>query len=94
MPGAQGETTLTFPATGDTYATASVSGQTGLTTAGKVEAWFMGVDSSNNTVDDHALASTLCKPVATVTGAGAFTIRAVSLEPLSGNYTVQWVWNE
>lgn len=93
MASATGQVAVEFPASGDSYATVTITGQTGLTSAGYVEAWFAGADSTDNTVDDHALAASLCRPVCTP-GAGQFTVTLASVEALHGIYLINWVWQE
>ncbi|MGL4809435.1 MAG: hypothetical protein ACRC4O_11885 [Giesbergeria sp.] len=93
MAGGKGTVVLDF---GDAngYATAAVSGVTGLTASANVELYFEGSTLGSNDADGHALAASLCRPVASAIGTETFT--AIAIDPtssLTGAYTAQFVWH-
>lgn len=93
MAGGKGTLTLDF---GDAsgYATATATGVTGLTAAANVELYFEGSAVGSNDADAHALAASLCRPIASAIGTGTFT--AIAIDPtssLTGSYTAQFVWH-
>jgi hypothetical protein len=93
MAGAVGYVTLDFGTHGTT-ATAEVTGQTGLTSAGSVEPWIQGDSTATNSVENHAVLSSMCKPIARNITTGQFGILAVSLEPVTGTFICHYVWSE
>jgi hypothetical protein len=78
-----------FP--GDSYATATVTGQSGILSTSTVQAWVMPAATADNSVDEHLIAATMLdvKAYDIVAGTG-FTIRASvtseAVEPLSLPY--------
>lgn len=83
-----------FP--GSNEASIAVIGQTAISGTSKAEAWVMGDDtSSNHTANDHKyflnFANLSCGTPVAATG---FTIYARSLEKLTGEWTVRYVWTD
>lgn len=97
MATGQGTATLTFgtAASRDIYAEAVVTGQTGILSTSKVEAYFMAVTTADHSADEHILATSMMDLTcgAIVAGTG-FTIYALARETqgLVGSWTVNWVW--
>lgn len=80
-----------FPGTSEVQV--SVTGQTGILTTSKAEAWVSAVATSDHTINDHAYVSQLiglsCS--APVAGVG-FTIYARCMDNLQGTFNINWVW--
>jgi hypothetical protein len=76
-----------------TTAVATVTGQTGLTAAGYVEPFFQGGSTAENSVENHAVLSSMCKPIARNITTGQFEVLAVSLEPVTGTFQCHAVWS-
>lgn len=93
MASATGTATLDF-GTGSNEASVVVPGQGSIGSTSKAEAFVMGDDTSaDHTANDHryfgAFANLTC---GTPTAATGFTIYARSIEKLSGQWTIRWVW--
>lgn len=92
---ATGSAILDFGAhPGSNEASVSVTGQTAIGAGAKVEAWVMADDTtSDHTASDHryfsALSGLTC---GTPTAATGFTIYARSIDKLTGQWAVRWVW--
>lgn len=94
FPGVKGTVVFDFGAApGTDVLISTVTGQTGITTANKVEACLMAVASSNNSNYNHAFASNFLKLTCgdIVNGVG-FTIYAFSNIKLSGQFNIYWTW--
>jgi hypothetical protein len=95
MATGQGTATLDFGAhPGSNEATVVVTGQASISGTSKAEAYVMADDTtSNHTASDHryfaAMAGLTC---GAPTAASGFPIHARSLEKLTGQYQVRWVW--
>ena len=97
MATGQGTATLTFgtAASRDIYAEAVVTGQAGILSTSKAEAYFMAVTTADHSADEHILAASMmdlvCGAVVAETG---FTIYAWAREKqgLVGGWTVHWIW--
>jgi hypothetical protein len=93
MAGGKGTVVLEF-GDGTGYATTTVSGVTGLTASANVEVYFQGVTHGTNTPDDHAMAASLCRPVASNIGTETFDVLALDpTSSLCGAYLAQYVWH-
>ena len=86
---AMGDTSVSFPTTGALYATADVTGQSGLSAASFMEAFKMAEASADNTVDAHVVAP--LRLTCEYLSASSFRIHAVSDVPLRGAFNVRWV---
>lgn len=77
------------------YASVTVTGQTGILTTSKAEAFFMGSTTSDSTEEDHLLANVNIRLACTIpTLATGFVIHAfVETGLTKGTYNVQWVWS-
>ena len=97
MATGQGTATLTFgtAASRDIYAESVVTGQAGILSTSKVEAYFMDDSTSDHSADEHVMASGVIDLVcgAVVAGTG-FTIYGIAREKYGvvGGFTVRWVW--
>jgi NADPH:quinone reductase-like Zn-dependent oxidoreductase len=94
--GGVGTAVLNFGADpGTDAATVTVTGQTGITAASHVEAWFMADSTAENTADDHSLAQSLVRLTARniVAGTGFGIDADVQGGQVSGTMKVHWVWN-
>lgn len=92
MPNAVGTATLNFgSAPGSQTTSVVVSGQTGFTSSGHVEAWLQGDATATHNAVEHLIApiTIRCGDAAT----GSFTIHAASEWRLTGTFTVHWVWS-
>lgn len=80
-----------FP--GANEASVAVTGQTSILSNSVAEAYIMSEASANRTANDHryvGLYITLtCGDVVAGTG---FTIYARSLDKMTGQYSIRWVW--
>jgi hypothetical protein len=81
-------------APGSNETSVTITGQTLITSSGKVEAYVMGDDTTaDHTANDHRYFSALVGlTCGTPTDATGFTIYARSLEKLTGTFKVRWVW--
>jgi hypothetical protein len=80
-----------FP--GSNEASVDVTGQTGITAASHVEAWYMAEVLSDKTASDHAYMATLSElSCGNISDGVGFTIYGRSVEKLQGSFTVLWVW--
>jgi len=94
MPG-QGTKQINFGAfPGTTYATTTVTGQTGITASSLVEAWIRPLLTVDHDVMDHIVDPPRVIAAEIVAGVG-FTIHGFSNNnvPHFGSYVVAWVWN-
>lgn len=97
MATGQGTATLTFgtAASRDIYAEAVVTGQAGILSTSKVEAYFMDDTTADHSADEHILAGSMMDLVcgSVVAGTG-FTVYALAREKqgLVGGWTVRWIW--
>lgn len=95
MASATGTATLDFgPYPGSNEASVTVTGQSSILATSKADAFVMADDtSSDHTASDHryleVFASLTCGTPVASTG---FTIYARSLEKLTGQWTIRWVW--
>jgi len=93
--GAKGTTTVDFGAhPGATEASASVTGQSSITSDSLAEAWLFPVATADHSVDEHVVDGPLVFATGVSAGVG-FTIRALTRngQNLSGAYSVAWVWD-
>lgn len=71
----------------------AVVGQTGILTTSVVRVNIEPVATSNHTVEDHRYAATFIAVTAdTIINGTSFTIRARTLYPMTGIFTVRWTW--
>jgi hypothetical protein len=93
MPSGTGDATLDFGAApGTNIATATVTGQTGITSTSGVEAYMMGTDSTATHNDfEHSIVPLRLSCTAITAGTG-FTIQGISDLRLTGTFRVRWVW--
>lgn len=71
-----------------------VTGQAGIVSGSKVEAYLMGNTSADNSPDEHIIArSMLALTCGDIVAATGFTIYGVADFDLVGQFTVQWVWS-
>lgn len=92
MAGAAGTATASFGSGADRIVV-TVSGQTGLTTAGHAEAWVSRDTTSDHSADEHELLARDARLVTEITGAGAFDVAVVCESDWHGDFTIHWVWN-
>lgn len=91
--GAKGTATIDFGnAPGGNYATVAVTGQTGIASDSKVEAWMMRTSTADHNLEEHMIAPIRLTCGNIVVGTG-FTIYAVSEWRLSKTFSVSWVWD-
>jgi len=96
MASGVGEATLDFGAhPGSNEASVAVTGQADISATSNVEAYVMADDTtSDHDADDHryfaAFAALTC---GTPSGTG-FTIYARSIEALTGQFKIRWVWSD
>lgn len=96
MASGTGSTTIAFGGfPGSNEASVVVTGIAAISGSARVEAFFMRSTSLDHTVNDHSYAALLtgltCGDVVAATG---FTIYARSLERLTGEFTLQYVWTD
>jgi len=88
-----GTATIDFGSSpGSSYATVTVSGQTGVTSSTHVEAWLQGDATATHNAVEHLIVPITLR-VGDVT-TGAFTIHATTDHRLTGTFTVHWVWSD
>ncbi len=95
MANATGTATISFGAfPGSNEASVAVTGQTGISSTSKVEAFIMGDDSTiDHTANDHRyIGLWLSLTCGTPTNGVGFTIYGRSMEQLQGTYQIRWVW--
>lgn len=95
MANATGTATLDFGAyPGSNESSVVVTGQTGISTTSKAEAFIMADDTStDHTASDHRYAAILMGlSCGTPTAGNGFTVYARSVEKLQGTWTIRWVW--
>lgn len=89
---ATGTATLDFGSTPIDTATILVSGQSGLTSASFLEAFWMQETTADNGVDEHAEGSSLCPLTCEFVNSSSFNINAHTLAMLGvGQFKVRWV---
>lgn len=90
----QGTATIDFGSTGLNEATIAVTGQTTISATSKAEAYTMANNtSSNRTASDHRYFDVVTGlTCGTPTAGTGFTIYATSLQKLTGQYLINWVW--
>ena len=94
MPTGVGTATLDFGAApGSSYATVTVSGQTGLTSGAHVEAWLQGDSTATHNDTEHLIAPITTRVGAVDTVADSFIIHATTDQRLTGTFLVHWVWS-
>jgi hypothetical protein len=73
----------------------NIIGQTAILAGSKIEAWLMGNSTSDHSIDEHIMASTMIDVVTSAATAGVgFTIYGLVREgTMHGQFTVQWVWS-
>lgn len=90
----EGTAVLDFTSTPSEEASVAVTGQAGIISGSRVEAYFMREATATNGVDEHEEAAALCPLVCggIVPGTG-FTIFAHPLAMVgTGTFNVHWVW--
>jgi hypothetical protein len=89
-----GSATLDFGAfPGSNEASVVITGEAGIVTGSRVDAWIVVAASSNHTENDHAYAASLVGVSAgTIVNATGFTIHARSAEKMQGVFNVNWAW--
>jgi hypothetical protein len=95
MASGQGTATVDFGGfPGSNEASVSVTGQGSIGAGSKVEAFIMGDDTStSHSANDHRYLGCYCNfTCGTPTAGVGFTIYARSLEKVTGDWTVRWVW--
>lgn len=89
---ATGTATLDFGVTPVDTATVLVSGQSGLTSASFIEAFFMQEITGDNGADEHAEGAALCPLVCEFVDASSFNIHAHPIAALGlGQFKTRWV---
>ena len=90
----QGSVEVDFGSGGAFEASVDVSGQTGLTTAGLVDAWLTMKATTDHSIDEHRIEDIEIRAGNVATG--SFTVYARSPRgfKLFGKWNVAWVWNE
>jgi hypothetical protein len=94
MATGQGTATINFGTTGLNETSIAVTGQATISATSKVEAFIMADNiSANRTASDHRyfniMAGLTC---GTPTAGTGFTIYGTSLQKLTGQYLINWVW--
>jgi hypothetical protein len=92
MAGAVVDFILDFGTDGGSVAEATITGQAGLTSGAKIEPFFQKDSTADNTIENHALLSSLCKPIAGYESDGVFSVLAITLEPVAGTFVCHAVW--
>lgn len=95
MASAQGTATINFGTSpGSQEAQVNITGQGTISATSKAEAFIMADDTSvAHTANDHKYLPLFCGlSCGTPTGAVGFTIYARSMQKLTGDFTVRWVW--
>jgi hypothetical protein len=91
--GGDGKVLLDFgPPPGTDMATVDVSGQVGLVSASRVEAWTLVEASADHSVDEHLIEELDIKAGWVVDGTLRVYGRATGQQPLDGKFSVGWVW--
>jgi hypothetical protein len=90
-----GTATLSFGATPTDNATVVVSGQATIASGSLVEAWIMGATTGTNNEQNHLQAGALirCTPGIPVAATGFTIYGEVIAGRVTGDFSVQWVWN-
>jgi len=97
MANGTGTATIDFGAfPGKTETSVAVIGQVTISATSKVEAWFMGDDTStSHTAADHKYVPLfMALTCGTPTAGTGFTIYARARDKLQGTWTVRWVWSD
>lgn len=95
MAGAASTATVAFGGgAGTDRASVTVSGQTGLTTAGHAEAWISRDTTSDHSADEHEQLARDSRVLTEITGAGVFVVSVVCDTTWTGDFAVHWVWND
>lgn len=95
MATGQGTAVISFGnAPGINEASIAVTGQAAILATSKVEAYFMGDDTTaDKTASDHKYAPCFINlTCGTPTAATGFTIHGRSSERMQGTFNVRWVW--
>lgn len=79
-------------APGTNVATATVTGQSGITASSHAEAWLMGDGTATHNAYEHLIVPLVVRCGNIVAGTG-FDIVASSEYRLNGTFTVHWVWS-
>jgi hypothetical protein len=91
--GGDGKVLLDFgPPTGTDMATVDVSGQVGLVSASRVEAWVLAEASADHSIDEHLIEELDVKAGWVVDGTLRVYGRGTGQQPLVGQFNVGWVW--
>jgi hypothetical protein len=94
MPTGAGTATLNFGTHGTSNASVVVTGQTGITSDSLAESWVMASTTATNNADNHSLFAAIAGiTVGSIVAGTGFTITAISIEPVSGSFLVEWVWS-
>lgn len=97
MASGQGTATINFgSAPGKNEASIAVTGQTGISSTSKAEAYIMSDDTtSNHTANDHKYINTLAGfSCGTPTTGAGFIIYGRSQHKLTGQFSLRWVWTD
>ena len=95
MANATGIATIDFGSfPGSNVATLTITGQTGISSTSKAEAFFMSGDTTaDHTSNDHLYAALLVSLVCGVPTPGdGFVITALCAEYMQGTFKIRWVW--
>ena len=95
MASATGTAVIDFGAfPGSNEATVVVTGQSGISSGSKVEAYFMADDTTgDHTAKDHRYADLLIGlTCGGIVGGTGFSIYALCTEKMQGTFQVRWVW--
>lgn len=95
MATGQGTAIIDFGAApGNNEASIAVTGQASILATSKVEAYFMGDDTTaDKTASDHRYAPCFINLIAgTPTAGTGFTIYGRSTEMMQGTFQVRWIW--
>ena len=94
--GNNGTATIDFGPTPNDSASIAVTGQTDITSAAHVRAWFQrdATAPGGNSADEHEMAAVFCPlVVGNIIDADGFTVYGNSIGPLaSGAFTLHWNW--
>ena len=87
-----GSATIDFgSAPGGSFATVTVSGQTGFTSSSHLEVWMQGDATADHNAYEHLIAPIVLRGGDLTTD--AFTIYASTELMLTGTFTVRWAWS-
>jgi hypothetical protein len=94
--GGIGTAILDFGTTPKAMASVEVTGQTEITAAAFIEAWFMASTTAENDSEAHKQAAAVMRVVCSEPNVGVgFTITAYCLQGAAiGTFKIQWTWSD